>query len=530
MHRIVSVLLLVVLPSLAFAPGCRGTDTTCEAGDALCNPLIAALSYDFRSVAIVPNDFDGDGISDFAAGAAQNPGLPGYAEINFGGTTFFQNPTARGTRITGTDTAQGGFAVAAGLGDINADGIEDFGVGEIGSGGTGGKAYIFLGRSSWPSALTSADADFTIAAEGVTAADIFGVGMHRLGDLNGDGIDDFAVGATGLLNSAGANRLYVFYGSRSPSAFVAASASIKITGGDATGRAVACLDWNGDGQRDLVVSAYRATGASSQSGLVYVFYGGTNLYGGGSFTASEADLTLSGATSDLLGETLVDIGDVNLDGYNDLFIGARSGVAATDDGRAYIVYTGPGTGGFAANTTIDSLSNVVTFSNTSDFSVGQQDYFGQSGALVPDLNSDGYPDLLISASKSDSGLAAERALFFSLTPSLSGTVTTGQAFATITSSDKFGWLVATPGDLNRDGTVDIAISHFRHTSVQARGIVRFFDGANLAGVQSLVDTDNAAAISGAANDEFYGVSMVRGYSAFANYLQSPYVSNLQLSR
>ncbi len=58
-----------------------------------------------------------------------------------------------------------------------------------------GKIYIYKGRASWPATLTDTNADYVITPDSSYAAATFGFTMARLGDFDGDGVDDFAIGA-----------------------------------------------------------------------------------------------------------------------------------------------------------------------------------------------------------------------------------------------------------------------------------------------------------------------------------------------
>lgn len=507
--------------ALAVTTACTGAAAPpdCSFGQA-CDPLTLLINYNFTAVPITANDFNGDGYSDIGVGAAQSGGpTTGYADIIFGNANFFTSRTT--ARVSGTDTVNGNFGLVGGIGDVNNDGIDDIAFGEIGSGA--GRAFVFAGRHVWPENQTSAEATCTMESENITAADSLGTNIVRLGDFNGDRIDDFAVAATNLLNAGGANILYVFFGSTTLSCN-AAQPSFEIAGGDGTGLGVATFDWNGDGKRDLIVGAPRATGAAADSGQVYVFFGGTRLYGGGSFGTSDADLVISGVAPDRLGGSIVALGDINLDGYGDVLIGANAGPTLSDDGRAYLLFGGPTMTGFAENTLITELPGVITFSSDNVLA-GDADYFGQSVELLPDYNGDGYRDFIITAAKPDGSVGAERAYIYSYSPSWSGTVTPSSAYTIITSNDKFGWIAAS-ADFNRDGTADFAVSHFNYAIGPRNGVLRFYQGQVYSG--TFADTQNTFSFEGAGTNDFYGVSVTRGYEDYEPYLQSPYVSTLRI--
>ena len=116
-----------------------------------------------------------------------------------------------------------GASLAAG--DFNGDGLSDFVVSASRSGGGGiptgaGKIYLFFGRSGgfFPEGVNSVDvstSDYFFTGE--AQDDGFGYTLTAVGDVNGDGFDDFAVGApaadisgTGAIKDAG--KVYVFFG------------------------------------------------------------------------------------------------------------------------------------------------------------------------------------------------------------------------------------------------------------------------------------------------------------------------------
>ncbi|MDP7241121.1 MAG: integrin alpha, partial [Dehalococcoidia bacterium] len=91
-----------------------------------------------------------------------------------------------------------GYGVS-GVGDVNGDGYDDFIIGAYGNddgGDEAGQAYLILGKASgW-----SMDTDLSDAAAsfwGEDAGDMSGFTVSGAGDVNGDGYDDFIIGAPG---------------------------------------------------------------------------------------------------------------------------------------------------------------------------------------------------------------------------------------------------------------------------------------------------------------------------------------------
>lgn len=129
---------------------------------------------------------DGDAYSDLAVGAGNSQTLYIYAGSAAG---YPSTPTSK---IVGS-TIGFGSSVAV-IGDIDSDGLADLAVGSPFDGN--GVVYIFKGRSPWPSSLQQSAADYVVQAPGADfSGALNGFKLARVGDFNGDSIDDFAIGA-----------------------------------------------------------------------------------------------------------------------------------------------------------------------------------------------------------------------------------------------------------------------------------------------------------------------------------------------
>ena len=131
--------------------------------------------------------------------------------------------------------------------------------------------------------------------------------VSAAGDINGDGLDDIIVGATGTNSYAGA--AYVIFGSTD--GFNASLSLGDLTGeqgfalyganagADAVGiSANAAGDINGDGYDDILVGSYDVN--SGGAGVTYVVYGGDFLDDSESTGTAGADTLIGTADNDVI--------------------------------------------------------------------------------------------------------------------------------------------------------------------------------------------------------------------------------------
>ena len=215
-------------------------------------------------------------------------------------------------------------ANVASAGDVDGDGQADLLVGDIGDDAMGertGAAYVLLGPILADVFLADAHAKLTGEAE----FDDAGWALAATGDVDDDGFDDFLVGAPND-QGHGPGRVYLVHGPATGISSLA-DAPTTFSGeneGDQAGAAVAGGDdLDGDGHEDFVIGAPSAEPSDDLQGIVYVVLGPVE----GDVSLADADARLiDEETSDHLGCSVALCGDVNGDGAGDLLVGAETSV------------------------------------------------------------------------------------------------------------------------------------------------------------------------------------------------------------
>ncbi|MCF6220211.1 MAG: hypothetical protein L3J65_03780 [Robiginitomaculum sp.] len=250
---------------------------------------------------------------------------------------------------------------------------------------------------------------FSITGFGATGNGAFnanGDAVSNAGDINGDGIDDFIIGARGADTNGNTDsgQVYVIFGSD-----IGSGTDISLSGldgtngfvinglaaGDRLGTSVSGLgDVNGDGFADFIIGA---PGAFSNSGDSYVIFGGADGYTG-NFDLNSLDGTngfiLYGTNAnDQTGISVSGAGDINADGFADILVGGSNvDVNGMNAGEAYVVF-----GSSAAhypNLFLDALDGSNGFIISGLASDTQTGY---SVSAAGDVNGDGIDDILVGA-------------------------------------------------------------------------------------------------------------------------------------
>ncbi|MDD2545853.1 MAG: Ig-like domain-containing protein [Burkholderiaceae bacterium] len=312
---------------------------------------------------------------------------------------------------------------------------------------------------------------------GQAAGDQSGTSVSAAGDVNGDGLGDFLIGAPFSDPAIGkdAGRSYLVFGKGTTTAVdlnavAAGNGGFVINGqaaGDQNGGAVHAVgDVNGDGLADFIVGVPLADPAiGKDAGRSYVVFGkNTNTAvdlttvaaGGGGFVINGQ------AVGEQSGLSVGAAGDVNGDGLADLLIGAAKSdpSAGLDAGRSYVVF------GKSTTTPVELAAIAV---GSGGFVIHGQVAGDQSGFSVSaagDVNGDGRGDLVIGALNGDPSAKANAGRSYvvfgkgaptavdlaTIADGNGGFVINGQA-----AGDQSGWSVSAAGDVNGDGLADLVI-------------------------------------------------------------------------
>ncbi|MEZ6196772.1 MAG: hypothetical protein R3F20_13770 [Planctomycetota bacterium] len=419
--------------------------------------------------ALVGLDFDGDGTRDLAVSSVGFPNvlLRGIVQV-FSGIDFAE--IARVASDTDGDSL--GYSIGR-QSDANGNGRDQLLVG-LRDGDLGGIDFGSI-RVVQLRVTELSDVGVIGAEQGDAAGDWFGHQVASVGDVNGDGTADYAVGSrfASFMSAPSSGRLTIFDGSDDSILHRIEGAG----GGDEIGREIAGIgDVNGDGFDDFIVGSRSVDAVGFDSGAVYVI-SGAHIAGNPGGTSQLSNAGTSGAelhvfvglSGDSIGLAIANLGDLDQDGLDDLGISSRHGAASF--GEVFVV-----SGAYVVTAPVSSSTLNSGHAGLIHYLQGTEAHgiFGQSIANVGLIDGDPVPDFAVGELDASGG--AGKLHIFS-----------GSSAAPIQVFEApylahMGRSIVGVGDLDGDGRDELAVSG--SGDFLAEGSVWILHGLTVAQLQS----------------------------------------------
>ena len=419
-------------------------------------------------------DLDGDGRADLAVGTFGDD-IMHLIYLNADGTVRLaaQMDSAAASAAAAAENVRFGESVA-GIGDLDGDGVTEMAVGApgrlLGHVSTGDAYIVFMNPDGTPKRAAEINSQTPNGPASLARDDRFGSSVAGIGDLDGDGVPDMAVGATGhIVDGAGTGDVYVMFlnadGSVKRTAEVNSqtpNGPASLAAGDRFGSSVAGIgDLDGDGVTEMAVGATGHYGLGSANvGDVYVMF--LNADGSVKRTAEVNSQTPNGpslAGDDRFGSSVAGIGDLDGDSIPDMAVGATGHAfegAAT--GSLYVIFLN-------ADGTPKRTAEINSQTPNGPQSLADGDLFGASVAGVGDLDGDGIPEIAVGApgvAVGDTGTTGDLYVMFmnpdgSVKRTAEVNSQTPNGPSSLADGARFGHAVAGLGDLDGDGGAEIAV-------------------------------------------------------------------------
>lgn len=305
--------------------------------------------------------------------------------------------------------------------------------------------------------------------------DQFGRAAAAIGDLDGDGVGDLAVGALGDDDPLGPTAddtlqygaCWILFMNRdgtvkSSRKISRSSAGLPLDPGDEWGRSVRELgDWDLDGIPDVMVGTCYDDDNGTDKGAFYLLF----LNRDGTVKSwKKISETQGGFTGDLdpddqFGRGIRVLGDLDLDGVPEIGVGAiRDDDGGSNRGAYWILF-------MRRDGTVRSWKKLSETQGNFQSKLSDYGEFGFDACVIGDRNADGIQDIAISSPDQKTDGNQQGAVFivymnrdgtaksdFRIAENYSGFIGNMLDY-----NDEFGCAIDTLGDVDRDGISDIIV-------------------------------------------------------------------------
>lgn len=266
-----------------------------------------------------------------------------------------------------------------------------------------------------------------------------GFNQTGIGDWDGDGLDDFAA----VLYSPPYSQILIFEGPY-PSELGVEDAVARMTGespgDDAGGTVEGRADTNGDGYADLLIGGIDW---KTDYGRAWLVTGPRT----GDLSLADADASISGESTRAFAGYSVSMGDVDADGRADLAVGAALDSEVATDAGKLALFRSPVSG-----------DRVLSDADTLILPEGARDWLGSAVSIASDMDGDGRTDLLVGSPHpaSDQYYPGRTFVWFDIP---AGRVSTAQADGVLLGAfaDFSGSTLDARGDVDGDGRADLVV-------------------------------------------------------------------------